>query len=291
MENHLAKYFAFVTTVETGSFTKAAVKLNYTQLAVSKMVADLESDFGAPLLERSRNGVQLTAFGNQVFPLTLKILGDYRALQGYVEKIKGVQTGTVRIGTFASVAIHWLPNIIAAFQKDYPGIKYELLLGNYNEIERWIETGRVDCGFLRLPAAPGLESILLQKDEYLVALPPNHPLSAGPAVAITQLENQPFLLLEQSGKTEVSSLLAQYGVRPDVRFTTWEDFAILAMVEKGLGIGILPALILKRSPYRVAVRPLQTPYYRQIGLAFKSKSLLSPAAKRFIEYLPFREKP
>lgn len=56
-------------------------------------------------------------------------------------------------------------------------------------------------------------------------------------------------------------------MQPDVRFTTWEDFAIMAMTERGLGVWILPDLILRRIPYRIEIRPLAIPYYRPIGLA------------------------
>lgn len=73
---------------------------------------------------------------------------------GQIDRMNGIETGVVRIGTFASVAINGLPNIFAVLQKDYPGIEYEMLLGDYDEVEHWIDEGRVDCGFLRLPTRP-----------------------------------------------------------------------------------------------------------------------------------------
>ena len=99
----------------------------------------------------------------------------------------------------------------------------------------------------------------------------------------------PFLLLEHGGKAKVSDLLEQSQVRPDIRFTTWEDFAIMAMVERGMGVGILPDMILRRIPYRLEIRPLKEPYYRSIGLAMKHAAHLTPAARKFIDYLLFRE--
>ena len=116
-----------------------------------------------------------------------------------------------------------------------------------------------------------------------------HPLAAKETVAVEELDGLPFLLLEHGGKTEVSDLLERTHVQPDVRFTTWEDFAIMAMVEKGLGVSILPDLILQRIPYRIEVRPLQQPYYRPIVLAMKQQAHLTPAVQKFIEYLPLRE--
>lgn len=267
MENPLLKYLALVKTVETGSFTRAAQALNYVQSSVSKMVADLEAKWGMTLLERSKRGVCLTSTGEQVLPFLRKVLNDHAELEGQICRMNGIETGVVRIGTFASVAIHWLPNIFSALQRDYPGIGYEMLLGDYDEVERWIGEGRVDCGFLRLPTLPGFDTMLLKQDEYKVVLPVGHPLAAHESVPIEALNGLPFLLLEHGGKTEVSDLLERAHVQQDVRFTTWEDFAIMAMAERGLGVGILPDLILRRIPYRIEIRPLANPYYRPIGLA------------------------
>ena len=113
----------------------------------------------------------------------------------------------------------------------------------------------------------------------------NHPLAQKEKIDIHDLEDQPFLLLEHGGKTEVSDLLERDHVHPDVRFTTWEDFAIMAMAEKGLGIGILPDMILQRIPYKLEIRSLKVPYYREIGLAMKNRNRLTPATQKFIEYL------
>ncbi len=289
MDNHLSKYLAFVRTVETGSFTKAARDLNYAQSSVSKMIADLESDWGVTLLERSRSGVYPTSAGKQILPLARRILNDYRELEGCINQINGIKTGTIRIGTFASTAINWLPNIFARFQKDYPDIEYEMLLGDYDEVEQWIEDGRADCGFLRLPAKHNFDTVTLKKDEYKVVLPTGHPLAQSKTVKLTDLDGQPFLLLERGGKTDISKLLEKNGVHPKIRFTTWEDFAIMAMAEKGLGIGILPAMILKRIPYKIEIRSLDPPCFREIGLAVKDLNRITPATQMFIKYMQYRE--
>lgn len=88
---------------------------------------------------------------------------DQFALPG-VDALNGLQPGLIRIGTFSGVATHWLPKAIQEFQKDYPNIDYELLLGDYREIEQWILEGRVDCGFLCLPVRPELENLFLARD-------------------------------------------------------------------------------------------------------------------------------
>lgn len=289
MENPLYKYLALLKTVEKGSFTRAAQELGYTQSSVSKMVADLEKEWGLTLLERSKSGVSITSAGEQLMPYLRKVLGSYQELKEQVAGMNGLETGFVRIGTFSSVAINWLPNIFARLQRDYPGIEYEMLLGDYEEVEQWIEEGRVDCGFLRLPTKKHFTAALLTQDEYKVVLPAGHALAEQETIAIEELNGLPFLLLEHGGKTEVSDLLERCHVRPDIRFTTWEDFAIMAMVEKGLGVSILPDLILRNVPYRIEIRPLQKPYYRPIGLVMREPEHMTPAVKEFLTYLPFRE--
>lgn len=75
---------------------------------------------------------------------------------------------------------------------------------------------------------------------------------------------------------------------PTVRFTTWDDYAVMSMVEKGLGVSILPQLILKRAPYKIIAKELDVLAYRNIGLALRNKKNTSLAVKRFLDYLQYR---
>ena len=102
---------------------------------------------------------------------------------------------------------------------------------------------------------------------------------------------EPFILLDKAGNHETSEALAQSGVTPDVRFTTWDDYAIMAMVECGLGISLLPELILRRVPYRIAIRKLDTPLYRDIALALPGQAHVSAAPRQFLRYLDRRDAP
>ena len=174
---NIQKYMALVKTVESGSFTKAAVALNYTQSGISRMIKDLETEWGVSLLERSRAGVSLTSDGLKLLPQIERICNEQIILKRQIEDLHDMQSGLIRIGTFSSVATHWLPNMIKVFQKDYPKIHFELLLGDYTEIESWILQGRVDFGFLRLPSKTNLETVFLEKDRLLVVIPQEHPFA------------------------------------------------------------------------------------------------------------------
>ncbi|MGI6270116.1 MAG: LysR family transcriptional regulator [Candidatus Howiella sp.] len=288
MDIQIGKIFALIKAVECGSFTKAAEALSYTQSGVSRMIGDLEREWGITLLERGRGGVRPTSDGVKLLPFARRICEDCRELQNQVDALGGLQAGLIRIGTFSSVATHWLPNIIKAFQADYPNVEYELLLGDYTEIESWILEGRVDCGFLRLPAGPGLETVFLEQDRLLAVLPEGHPLAGGDRFPVTALCEEPFLLLEKGEKAEISAIFDRCGLTPQVRFTTWDDYAVMSMVESGLGISVLPELILKRVPYRIVTRELSIPAFRNIGFAMRDKKAASLAVRRFMEYLQYR---
>lgn len=288
MDMNLQKYLAFVKTVEYGSFTKAAELLHYSQSGVSRMINDLEKDWKVSLLERDRTGVRLTSDGLKLLPYAQSVCNEYQKLQIQIDELNGLQSGLIRIGTFSSVATHWMPNIIKEFQKDYPHIDYELLLGDYTEIENWILEGRVDCGFLRLPTRPELQITFLEQDKLLVVLPENHPLADCDFFPINALCEYPFMLLEKGANSDVSQIFEKCNLKPKVHFTTWDDYAIMSMVESGLGISILPELILQRIPYKIIAKELEVPAYRKIGLAMREKKLVSLAMKRFLEYVPFK---
>jgi len=288
MDKNLLKYMAFVKTVESGSFTKASEILNYSQSGISRMINDLETEWKVPLLERSKMGVKLTSDGLKLLPHAKAIVGEYEKLQMEVDALNGLQSGIIRIGTFSSVATHWLPNIIKEFQKDYPNIDYELLLGDYTEIEEWIHTGRVDLGFLRLPTLPEFETHFLEKDELMAIIPEGHRYADSDAFPVEALCDEPFMLLEKGAKAEISAIFERHNLTPKVHFTTWDDYAVMSMVESGLGISILPNLILKRIPYRIVTKPLTIPAYRDIGIALKSSKTASLAVRRFMEYLQYR---
>lgn len=281
----IQKYRAFLKTVEYGSFTKAAEILDYSQSGISRMIHDLETEWKLSLLERGRGGVRLTSDGVKLLPYVQNVCREYEKLRTRVEELNGLEAGLIRIGTFSSVATHWLPGIIKEFQRDYPNIDYELLVGDYGEIEAWILEGRVDCGFLPLPVHSDLEKIFSRQDELLAILPIDHPLADCQRFPMEALCEEPFLLLEKGGRGEVSDIFKRHHLKPKLHFTTWDDYAVMSMVENGLGISILPQLILKRIPYQILVKPLEIPAYREIGLVLRERRSASLAVKRFLDYM------
>jgi DNA-binding transcriptional LysR family regulator len=287
MDTNILKYQAFVKSAETRSFTKAAASLHYTQGGVSRMIADLENEWQVSLFSRGKKGLELTADGRRLLPYAEGLCASFERLAGEVSDLRGLGKGTIGIGAFSSVATYWLPSLIAAFQKDHPGISYQLKLGDYEEIEGWINDGEVDCGFVSLPSKTPLDCLPLAKDEAVVVLPEGHPLCAKERISLQDLSPYPFLMLEDGKEKEFASLWKNVSL--DVRFRSWDDYSIMAMVEKGLGVSVLPSLILKRSPFHLVTKPLDPSFYREIGIAVKDRAKLSAAAKCFLTYLSHKD--
>ena len=278
--------------IDKGSITAAAETMGYTISGVSRMMAALESEVGFSLLRRSREGVTPTNECLRLLPSLREMVAQAEQCRQIAGEMRGLVSGTVAIGTFSSVATHWLPNMICAFRKDYPNIDFDILMGTYPEIEQWVIQGRADCGFLHLPTRADLKTVCLAQDELMVVLPEDHPLAALESVPAEALAEYPFILLDKAGERDrdVMRVFERAGVAPKVRFTTLDDYAVMSMVEHGLGVSILPMLILRRIPYRLALRPLAQPVFRQIGLATRLGEELAPAAKRFLTYLSYRDK-
>ncbi len=285
MDSAIQKYQALVETVRAGSISAAARKLDYSQSGVSRMIADLEREWGVRLLERGRRGVRLTPDGEQVLPFVEALCEDHRRLRERVAEVAGADAGSIVIGTFSSVATHLIPPVVERFQRSHPGVEYELRMGDYSEIESWVADGLVDFGFLPYPPQQpraDLAREVVLTDELMAVVPEGHALAAREAVTLAELAAEPFILLERGNDNEVSPLFERAGLEPRSRLSTWDDYAIMSMVENGLGLSILPGLILRRCPYHVEARPLDPPVTRQIAAVFRP-GLLSSAARAFLD--------
>ncbi|WP_411343715.1 LysR family transcriptional regulator [Paenibacillus sp. WLX1005] len=279
------KYEVLLKVVELGSLTRAAEVLGFTQSGVSHIIHGLEREFGFPLLLRDRSGVRLTANGERVLIPMRETVNWNEQLKQVVSSIHGLASGVIRIGTFTSVSVHWLPGMIKEFQRHYPGITFRLIEGDYEEIEEWIANGEIDCGFMTLPARGTFDILPLRQDRMLVIVPPDHPLREADAFPLSRLSEEDFIMPREGSDYDVRRVLEHTGITPNVRFVLGDDYAIIAMVENGLGISILPELVLQGRDHNAGMLELEERSFRSLGLAVQSLSKASPAMRRFLEYV------
>ena len=105
------------------------------------------------------------------------------------------------------------------------------------------------------------------------------------AVPLEVFQSESFRALEHGSDTEIATLFDQAEITIKPNLSTWDDYAIMAMVEKGLGLSILPSLILQRIPYALVCKPLEPPAYRSLGIATKRGVPVSAAVAAFMDYL------
>ena len=282
----MTRYEVFLQVVETGSFTKAAHQLGYTQSAVSQNVKALEEELSTALLQRTKNRVELTADGKEYLPYLQALGAAHRRLEGKVLEMHGLQNAVIRIGTFTSVSRSFLPRAMKEFRKLYPMVQFVLDQGEYTTIAQWIKEGRVDFGFLNPDAVSGLETIPLCEDEMMAVLPKNHPLAFGRHVEVKELAQEPFILLGEGEYSVPLNVFRSLSLTPDIRYRVIDDDTIIAMVEQGLGVSALYQLVLRKIDHRnVVIRPIRPVMKRTISLAFRDRKTLPMGARYFVNFL------
>lgn len=279
------RLIALQKIVETRSFSRAAELTGYTQSAISQMISALEADLGIQLLNRSRNGVELTIEGKDLYPYLEGILLQYHAAMEKAGEINQLETGHVRLGTFSSISQYWLPSAIREFQSSYPKVDFIVREGDYTTIPQWIKTGEIDFGIISSKADTSLNSVPLHNGSMVAILPSDHPLTKMKAVPLEALAKENFILLEEGAYSETLEAFRSIGRKPVIRYTMHDDYTIMTMVEAGLGVSILAELILTRTDYDIAIRPVDPPIIRKMSIVYKNEANLPIASKRFIEIL------
>lgn len=280
----LAKFEVFSAVVEIGSLTKAGETLGLTQSAVSHAIASLESECGFSLLNRGRAGIQLTSNGERILQYIREILKWNEEMVQEIANINGLEVGTVRIGTISSVSIHWLPEIMKKFNEHHPAIEIKLMEGDYDDVEHWISTGLVDFGFVSLPTLQNFEVMPLKKDRMLCIVSEAHPLAKQKEISFEMIKEEPLIKSKKGSDNDLLRILKESKITPFIKFELTDDQAIISMVENGMGISILPEMVLHRVPNNVRILQLKGEHYRTLGIAVTSFNSLAPATKKFIDY-------
>lgn len=281
-----SKYIIFTKIIETGSLTAAADALGLTQSGVSHAVNSLEEELGTKLLIRNRNGIKLTGDGSVLFPLVKAVADAREELNRKALEIKCLDAGKIRLGAFTSVAVNWLPGILKSFNDLFPNIEFELINGDYHDISQGLISENIDIGFVTLPLdIPNCECIPLVEDRILAVLPKNHRLKDAGYFPMSALKDEPFISLLEKSDHDARRALDSAGVKPNIKYTTKDDYAIIAMVEQGLGISLMPELLLKGNDDNVVVKPLEKDFKRTIGIAMPRSVSDSPVVRNFADHI------
>lgn len=280
---NVSKYEAFIKTAELHSLTRAAETLGYTQSGVTHMLNALESELGVTLLQRGRGGVGLTSDGAELLPYVRAVCDHERRLQNKVSELRGLVSGTLRVGTFTSISVQWFPGILKSFRGKYPDIRVEMWNDTDLAIENLLLQGTIDCAFVEIPTTNPFTIEWLARDPIYAIVPQGHPLCEREMVSKEDLELYPFIW-EAETEADAESWSRRFAPKRKPEMSTTDDYAIMAMVENGLGVSVLPQLVMKHSDRRIVKKELEPRAFRDLGIAVNIGQKPSAAASAFIEH-------
>ncbi|KRL04965.1 LysR family transcriptional regulator [Liquorilactobacillus oeni] len=276
-------YEVFSEVAKRKTFFAAATQLRVTPSAVSHSIAGLEKELGFSLFVRNRTGVKLTSDGKKVLPVVQEILNTEAKLREEAARINGLNEGRIRIGAFSSVCINWLPDIIRSFKKTYPNIELSVIQGNFNAVAEQVRVGTLDLGFSALPIKEKLEVIPLHRDPIYCITPKSFTPRADKIIARSDIQDKNFILQQIDYDRDTKKALDTYNVSVNSIHYSIDDASIIAMVESGLGLGILPELALQKLSGNVNRYPFQEHFYRTICLISHAEAKQTPSTRAFVK--------
>ncbi len=281
----IKKYEAVLCAIELGSFSAAAEAMGYTPAGISRMADAVEDWIGFPILNRSHDGVSVNASGEEIISEIRQIVRHEAILKQQSANISGLVTGDITVGSYYSIATHWLPAVIKRFHDDYPGVNISMREGGHGFLLKWMSEAEVDFILYSKDISTGYDWIPLRRDRMVVVVPEKHPLAGKNCVSFRDCEKYPFVMPAMGEDYDVMNLLREHDIKPDIRFSTVENYSALAMVECGLGISIMNELITEGLNRRIVRLPFEVPQDVEFGIAAADINALSPAAKKLIQYI------
>jgi len=240
--NHLAIFYA---VAQEGSVTLGAERLHISQPAVSKQLQELEKNLGTPLFDRLPRGVRLTEAGELLLGYARSLFGLEAEAEAALAELRGLERGRLSIGASMTIGGYLLPDVLARFHQQYPGIDIHLEIANTKEVEQRLIEGTLDVGLTEgFLEHPELEAVVFREDEMVVIAWPDHPLLSEGPVTAERLCQEPFLVREEGSGTRavVERAFAERGLalRPVMSLGNIE--AIKRAVAAGVGIAMVSAL-------------------------------------------------
>ncbi|MGK5739578.1 LysR family transcriptional regulator [Micromonospora sp. URMC 103] len=252
MQLHQLKYF--VAVAEVRHFTQAADIVGITQPSLSKQIHALEADLGAPLFERVRGNIALTAAGEVLLPLAKRILADVETATREVQELVGLRRGRVRLGATPSLATSLAPPVLRRFRDAHPSVDLRVEEGGSQDLVRDLLRGDLDLALIIMPstgADPGLRADPILRESLVVASLQELPATTvSGELRITDLRDRPLVMFREGYDLRDATIQAcrAAGFEPTLAVDGGEMDAVLSFVEAGLGVALVPGIVVARRP-------------------------------------------
>lgn len=283
---NLEQLQGFVEVARTGHFTRAAAQLHLAQPSLSRQIATLESDLGTELFHRVRGNISLTAAGEKLLPLAKRMLADAEVVRHEMQELAGLKQGRVRLGATPTLCISLVAEVLSAFHAEYPGIQLHLTEGGSRGLLEDLSGGALDLALITTSdgggAGASLERIPILTEELVVISAAQSPLLGGRAeISLADLAGLPQITFHESYDVRAATMAAfrEAGLTPNIVLEGSEMDAVLRCVERGLGVAVVPAMVLADRPALRSVRLRAAGLTRTVSLAHRADVPLARAAR------------
>lgn len=256
-----------MTAADLGSFTKASEVVGYTQSGLTHMMDALEREVGFPLLQRNHSGIQLTREGAMLMPAIREFLQANANLENQIRLIAQQKTEVIRIAAYASIAMHWMPEILYRFRRLCPDVHVDLRMVDHAlEPFELLERGQTDVIFASRQHYSFCDWTPLYEEKMFAILPKNYPLSNRAAFPLEEFAGQEFLMPYGRFDIDVKAALDPLGVKLNVKTSRVDDETVIRMVGRGLGVSMMTELMIRGRTDDVLCVPVTPTAIRQLGM-------------------------
>lgn len=281
---------AFLRVAQEGRFTTAAKTLGLSQSGLSRQLQSLEAELGTRLLVRTPGGGVLTEAGERFLPHAQRALDALAAGTAELERLSTTPQGPVGLGTLPSVGAYLLPDLVPAFLARHPDVRLKLSEGMAESLEERVARGELDLAILTLPLRRlDLVAQKLWQENLVLVVPRGHRLARlKRPVALTEVVDEPFVTIPgMSGTRALEAACEARGVKPRVLIETDSPDAMRRLVERGLGVALLPALVARDPQARgfEIVELSKGGPRRQVALVHRGEDYLTAAARALKTFL------
>nr|WP_320025071.1 LysR family transcriptional regulator [uncultured Acetobacterium sp.] len=241
MDYQQLKYFQKLADI--GNYTKAADELDLSQSALSRSILKLEEEIGAPLFQRKSRGALLNRYGQIFLQSVNKAIGEIDEAKQAITNLVDPTQGSISLGFIQPLGSSYIPDLISAFQKENPGIKFQLNQDNTRNILNGVESGEIDVGFCSPPEArAGISTLHIMDQELFLIVPKSHPLSNRKKIDLDELAGDSFILFkpESSLNDVIAKLFQDAGFRPMMSFEVYDERTVAGLVGANLGVALIP---------------------------------------------------
>ncbi|WP_375386297.1 LysR family transcriptional regulator [uncultured Microbacterium sp.] len=279
---NLEQMRSFVAVAQLRSFTRAAEHLHLAQPSLSRQISTLENDLGAELFHRSRGGSTLTFAGESLLPMARRMLADADSIRRDLAEIAGLRRGRVRLGATPTLCISLVAEVLSAFRAAHPAIELQVSEHGSRRLLEELAGGELDLALITTSAATSTEHFtvtpLLVEELVLISSRSAEPVTTHPTVDLVDIARLPQIALHSTYDLRIATDAAfeAAGLHPHTVIEGVEMDAALRFVERGMGVAIVPAMVLIDRPGLQSVRLTEQPFTRTISVARPAD--LSPTA-------------